>query len=188
MYVLINHERNCWSKTLFCRPCLNRKPRRPEIPRGCLGPHVRLPFTWRCNNTSRKVRKMNTRRTREQYSCSVSDIFVCAFSHISQVCVSHPCKKASEHVSPYLHCCILVAHRTTLGWSSHRTTCARTFPQRATSSPRFVLRASMPHPSTDYVRRHSSQRRDPSRSNVRSSAPTETCSGSAFGPQPQPRT
>ena len=55
-------------------------------------------------------------------------------------------------MSPYLHCCIRVAQRTTLGWSSHRTTCACTFPQQATSSPRFVLRASMPHPSTGHVR------------------------------------
>ena len=67
LYVFINHERNCRSKTLLYRPCLNRKPRRPEIPSGCLGPHVRLQFTRRCNNTSRNVTNMSTRRAREQH-------------------------------------------------------------------------------------------------------------------------
>ena len=61
LHVFINHKRNCGSKTLFYRPCLNRKPRRPEIPSGCLGPHVRLQFTRRCNNTSRTVTNMNTK-------------------------------------------------------------------------------------------------------------------------------
>ena len=35
---------------------------------------------------------MSTRRAREQHYCFVSDIFVCAFAHISQEFVSHPCK------------------------------------------------------------------------------------------------
>ena len=98
-----NHKQNCGSKTLFYRTCMNCEPRRPEIPNGCLGPHVRLQFTRRCNNPSRKVTHMSTRRAREQHSCIVSDIFVCAFAHISQVCVSHPCQAYMSAVPPLLH-------------------------------------------------------------------------------------
>ena len=67
LHVFINHKRNCGSKTLFYRPCLNRKPRRPEITSGCLEPYLRLQFTRRCNNPSRNVTNMSTRRAREQH-------------------------------------------------------------------------------------------------------------------------
>ena len=81
LFVFIDHERNCGSKT-FYRPSPNHKPRRPEIPSGGSVPPVRLQFTWRCNNTSRKVTKMDTQRARVQ--CLTSSCV--HFPYFSSIC------------------------------------------------------------------------------------------------------
>ena len=62
------------------------------------------------------------------------------------------------------------------------------FPQRATSSPRGVLRFSMPHTSTGNVCGHSRRRRNPTLSNVRSALPRKPISGSVLVVHSQLRT
>ena len=101
------NERNCGSKT-FYRTSLNQKSRRPQIPIGGSGPLLRLQFTRRCNHTSRKVTKMDTRRARVLCLTSSCVHFSIFFKYLFRVRIN--CKRTCEPVPPLFHSCRSASH------------------------------------------------------------------------------
>ena len=183
LFVFIDHERNCGSKT-FYRPSLNHKPHRPEIPSEGWGPTCTLAVH---TEMQQHFKESYQKWTHEELVYCVRHLRVCIFPYFLKclfrirVSFKRTCEPAppllnssgsANHLGMEFTSNILRVHVPTAGDIISTLRVARFH-----AAPRHGPR---PHTSVSAE--------TTSRSNVRSSAPAERCSGSTIGPQPQPRT